>query len=183
MINLLPLKDRKITQKEFLYRFIVLLNIGILILIFMVTTILLSLFVLSKSFYRGLNEQKLFTEELMKLKNVGDLEYEVVKINSLLGIYNANEQNIQAISDDIFEILNVLPQLVKIESLVFDKTRCEKCAGEISLSGNAVTRDSLVSFVSRLKEGGYFEEVISPISNLLAEEDVDFLLTVEIRAK
>lgn len=183
MINLLPLKDRKNAQKEFLYRFIVLLSLGGLVLTLMAITILSSLFVLTKSFHKELNEQKIFTEELMKLKNVGDLEYEVVKINSLLNIYNTNEQRIQVISDDIFEILNVLPNLVKIESMSFDKTRCEKCAGEISLSGNAVTRDSLVSFVSKLKESGYFKEITSPISNLLAEEDIDFLLTVEIKDK
>jgi len=52
--------------------------------------------------------------------------------------------------------------------------------GKISLLGNAVTREALVSFVKRIEESKVYKKVDVPISNFTKDKDLNFSITLTI---
>jgi len=51
----------------------------------------------------------------------------------------------------------------------------------VSVSGEAVDRDSLIGFKSSLEESGCFTDVNLPLSNLVKKEDIAFQMDFKVR--
>jgi len=70
-----------------------------------------------------------------------------------------------------------------IASLVPPKARLEMLAmgddGQIHLTGMAETRDDALTLLKRLKEASYLSDVVSPLSNILQRENVNFDFTMK----
>jgi hypothetical protein len=140
-----------------------------------------ALFLFVDSYEESLDSQLVLTKQLAEIKNLKELEVKVKDLNNFLTLFSAGEKMANPISDDILEILGVLPSSVKIDSFLFDAGRCKDCVSKISLKGYAASRSGLINFTKDLKFGGYFNKVTSPVSNLLAEKDIDFSLVLELK--
>jgi len=180
MINLLPLQDKNIEKKEILRRFIAVLGLGLSFLLCAEIVFSLILLFFVGSFEKNLSDQVSYEEKLADLKNVESLESEAKRLNEFLVLFNAGEKETELISGDISDILSVLPSSLRINSLLFDKGICADCPSKIAIVGNADTRESLIGFISDLKLEERFREVESPISNLLAEKNVNFSLILDL---
>ncbi|MDP3958351.1 MAG: hypothetical protein Q8Q36_02725 [bacterium] len=51
---------------------------------------------------------------------------------------------------------------------------------KFDVSGSAATRASLIAFVDRLKKREEFEDVFSPVSNLVRDKDVEFTVQISL---
>ena len=68
--------------------------------------------------------------------------------------------------------------MVKITYFSYEKGEED---GKISLTGKAETRDDLVIFESRLKKELGDNKVVSPVSNLIKEKDLNFSLSLYVQ--
>jgi len=180
MINLLPIQDKKNIKKEFLRRFIVVLSVCLLLLIVTKIILSLSLFSCLTFLEKNLNEQLISVEHLARLKTIDKLEAETKEVNQLLSVLQNAQEKSHIFSDNVSQILEILPSSVKINSFYFEKND-NKPKPKITLGGEAITRTGLLSFVEKLKSNIRFKEVTLPVSSLLTERDVDFSITIELR--
>lgn len=66
------------------------------------------------------------------------------------------------------------------DGIVLNTFDIQKTNGTFQFAGNADTRDSLLEFKNNLDNSPYFENVESPISNLLLKENISFILSGKI---
>ena len=48
----------------------------------------------------------------------------------------------------------------------------------MTVSGMAGTREDLVAFVKKMEDSKYFSDVVSPISNLTKDKNINFVITL-----
>lgn len=86
----------------------------------------------------------------------------------------------QPASTEIFSgIVLALPSGVSLDSIALSRGTGEK-GTIVSVSGNAPSRESLVTFSSALRESGLFAEVDVPVSNLAKDRDLPFSIEMSI---
>ncbi len=182
MINLLPQKNKKQTQKAFMRRSIVVFGLAIIILIFTQIILSFSLFFIVDSYIKNSASQIIITKEMAQKEGLEESESKIKNINELLLSFQINENQMTPITDDLFEIIDAnKDNSVKLESFLFNIPTNIKIKPTVSIKGNTDTRENLVSFINILKSKNYFQDVQSPISNLLKEEDIDFSITIELK--
>ncbi|MBU1179039.1 PilN domain-containing protein [Patescibacteria group bacterium] len=181
MINLLPLKNKKERNREFLRRLIVVLGLGFFFLALVEIVLLLALSSLADYYSGNINEQLLFVKKFAETKSLAKTETEIQNLNDLMAVFQENEKKIYLVSGGILEVLKVLPPgQVKINSFLFDALEGKKTSLKLSLEGRADTRKGLMDFVEDLKSEKYFKDIKLPISSLLTEKDVNFSLMLEL---
>lgn len=180
MINLLSVQDKKTAKKESLRRFIVVLGSGFLLLILIKITLSLSLFSYLVFLEKNMSDQLISVEKLAQLKTIDKLETEAKEINRLLSILQNAQEKSHIFSDNVSQVLEILPSSVKINSFRFKKNNDEP-KPEITLMGEAATRTGLLIFVEKLEANIRFKKVTLPVSNLLTNKDIDFSITIELR--
>jgi Tfp pilus assembly protein PilN len=97
---------------------------------------------------------------------------------------NKNLQDVQRIQDDfvkwssiLIDVNRAIPENIELTSLVM-----EKSTRIFTMSGRAQTRDNFLKLKANLEALPYFDELKSPLTNLLLKEDVQFEFTGKIRA-
>jgi DNA transposition AAA+ family ATPase len=173
MINLLPtFQKEELKRQESL---MVLINIGISILIFLLSLFLLFLAV--KFFIAGeLNSQKVLVESKMKSID-SEIEKEILKENkTLIQIFNFEKQK-RKFLPALEEISNLLPKEIELKSILISKTKERSL--EVSLIGFAKERKNLIFLIDKLKDK--FSKVEFPPQIWLKEKDIDFSINFKIK--
>ncbi len=103
------------------------------------------------------------------------------EISSKLGFFQSNIHNV-SVADYFSKIVDNLPKGVQINSISFSKNQNYNGNNGtvILVSGIAVSRDSLMSFSTLLKESGLFSDVEVPVSNLTKDENLPFSINILI---
>lgn len=88
-----------------------------------------------------------------------------------------------SITGVLSEIVSNLPQGVALDSINFIRQpgRVEGTSPQISISGIAKNRESLVSFSETLNKSVIFSNVELPVSNLARDKDLPFSMQVTIK--
>ena len=182
MINLLPQKNKKKLKKDILRRFIVVGGLGFSGLVLVVIILSFASYSHMSTLVQGFSEQLRLTKNLAVLKNLEELEFEVKETNVLISSLSQDRKDMELITDDLDKVLNIQPHSIKTKGFLFEcGNKEQKQPSKMMVSGNALTRKSLLNFIDDLKSSGQFKSVISPISNLLEESDVDFTLSIELK--
>ena len=179
MINLLP-NENKINNKKVYYRkvfFLVAIYLFILITIGIV--FLSSIYLSLETQERGLQR---YVDILLKQAVAEETEIiyeELNDFNQQIAVFESNEEKVILIVNLISKIIDFASGKVYLSVIYYENDANVKNA-KIVLSGESFTRSSFLKFKSDIEQSGLFKKVLSPVSNILAEKDIDFALTLEI---
>lgn len=178
-MSLLTENYQKIVKREKILRlsvyFIFLLSFaGILGFIFMLP----SYFLLSFSKDDYLRKLQI-EEEILARRELGKLETEILKVNEMIGTLDMNEKKRHGLSGVLIRLFRATPQDIRIFNLGLEREKTGQFV--LGVSGNASTREYFLKYAAFLESSPDFSEVVSPITNLLSESNVEFNIKLKIK--
>lgn len=169
-LSLLP--NRKKDRLEKLINFIFIkeiLEVTLLIAVFISTLLLWSSVILSDQ-YTSLSQTALLISKESSVHN-----QENRKINSLIKQLNIASQNFATINDKIIQLTDELPKDIKLDSIQIDRQK-----NSFVISGTALTRDSLLSYIEIIKQVKWLKNIDTPTSQLFQRENINFELRANL---
>lgn len=178
MINLLPPETRDSLKRLYLKRLIIFMLLILFLLIAVSAVLLLpSYFIFS---VRN-KEAKLALESAESASALEGLEEAlatVKEVNKKIALLDAEPAGpAPSVTKVLSRLVADASGLVKLDNF------SQSADGKITLRGTAPTRNSLLAFIRRLEQDEIFSRVDSPISNLVAERNIRFLINLELKAK
>ena len=140
-----------------------------------------TIFLLSSDLYISLQlnvlgdrieEERLIPE----LKEQRELENKIKEVKEDLNKIFQIEENQPKWSNFLKNISVLAPEEIKLASFKSDVN-----SKDIKITGFAPTREIFISFEKALREDPKIIDVVSPISNILKEKNIDFSLTLKIK--
>ena len=174
-INLLPPQRKKEINLDKMNRWLIFFGSGLLILI-----LIFVLLALNSYFYLLItlsSQQKLIDRSQggSELQEVNQLEEEINQANQKIDqIYNLQSQFIHW-TPVIEELIDLTPSGIYFTNFSYQQT-----ANQVQLSGHAKKREDLLQLKKSIESSQYFQEIESPLTNLLKQEDIDFNLNFNI---
>lgn len=178
MINILPEQQKSVLKKEYEYRRAVVF-FGLVTFALVVSLILL----FPSYFLTNMRAQEV-SAQLEKVRT--DLNSQLPPGEIVDGLISAarHAQDLKPFSQslsiyDLIKILESRPDSIKINQITFsDKA---EVGPEISVSGLARDRESLIGFGRVLEERVEFESVDIPVSNFVKETNIEFSLRIDVK--
>lgn len=171
-INLLT-KEKIASLREYLllvashdfaaFSFILISFIGIILLIAHV--------LLTNTFNETIAQTTLVTKEYGGMNSI------IRRTNLKLTTLNSIEKEFTPWSDNLISISKLVPKNISLTTFSVDRS-----SRDVILKGTAAGREDLLIFTKSLSESGLFENIESPISNLLTKTDLAFDLKMKISA-
>jgi hypothetical protein len=175
MINLLPAEDKIKNKKNYLFQLFVVAGFAVAGLFLVADILLLPSFLPLFFEKNSLKRQIAILEQSSFLKQEKDLYGKLSAFNSKLSVFGKNQEGqAQTISFFIERILNEKPNGVSVKIIDYS----DGAQKLIKFSGESISRDLFLEFKNNLEESGIFREVVSPVSNLLEERNIEFNLTL-----
>ena len=174
MINLLPPQYKNELKQERKYKLVLIL--GIVVLFFLIS---LSLILLSIKFYTQgqVESEKILLslkEKQFKTPETEALQKDIVLVNQEISKLSSFYQNQTNLVEILEKLSQIFPPGMYLTSLSY-----QKAIFQISLSGYAPTRETLVQFKENLEKE--FKEVNFPPSNWVVPTDINFQTTFKIK--
>lgn len=173
MINLLPLKLKQELSRERTKKIVIILGILILSGLICLVLILLSIkiYIQGQADYeKTLYELK---QEQFKNSQTQEIQKEIIEHNENLLKISTFYQNQIDFTEIIEKITIMLPVGVYLDSISYQNE-------QISISGYAPDRDSLLEFKEKLDQDDYFEITVFPSSSWIKSIDIDFSLSFKL---
>lgn len=175
--NLLPKEEKRLIWFEEVRRIIVFFTI-----LTAVVFIVGSAFLLPSYFVFFLQQREF--ERLIKVEaeasqglRVSDILLAAKKVNSAMVVlkeFLSGPQKATALFENLLEAVTPFIVIAGIEV---------KNNGEATLTGIAPTRSVLLNFEKRLRDSGLFQEISFPISNIIREANIDFVMRGKIKPR
>ena len=188
MINVLPIEDRKEIKKEYFKRLIV-VSLALLAAVLAMATIMLLPTMIFLSDHEQIHQQEMeYIDAKLKSSGIATIKPLVDDLNKKISILNETS-GFQSASRTAGEIMSLGLSGISIKSF---SIKIEGDKETISITGQSATRRDLLSFVENLKKckAGFamreciaFENVISPVSNILKDKDIAFSITADVFSK
>lgn len=175
-MNLLPNTEKDDLKKDLKIRFIIAMLFILAASFFVGLIMLLPSYFLTTNYFSDKYSWGIKDDEFTK--NILNLPEE---INSKLAFLQSNAGSLSA-TDTFSKIISQLPNGVTLNSITFlrNQNHEEKVGITVSVFGIATTRDSLVSFSTRLTQSDYFSLVDMPVSSLTKNRDLPFSVNIFI---
>lgn len=177
MLRLLLENDKKIIRREYLLRF---LN---MLLLYTVIGVSFWIFALMPSYLYLRTESGILSQQVEKENNSqlakerAELKKTVFDLNTKVSVLGSGDY---VVSKFIRKITGVQTGHISIESISFSNSADSSVKGKMELRGIASNRESLLDFSQNLESIDDFESVVLPFSNFASNEDIPFLITIEI---
>lgn len=174
-INLLPSEEKKFVKLEETRR-IILFFMGGLVIMFVIGSVFLSpsflpLYLERKELERSLRLE----EEARAALKVDEVFGRIRRFESAI----SSVRNFARVSPRASEILEELLAYAG-SSILLDNVTVKK-GGETILTGRAVARRDLLQFEKNLRDSGKFQEISSPLSNIVRETNINFTLQGKLK--
>ena len=180
MINVLPDKAKKELVRERLFRFTIVAGSILFIILFIGTLLLwMPLFVLDLE-ERELKKKLTILSSAPALARVTEIENDLRLLNDKLDFFEKNNTRIFYASDIIQAILALQISGITLSSFDYDTKGFPREVIPFRIRGDARDRKTLLTFTSGLRGSDLIENVHSPISNLLQDKDIEFLITFDV---
>ncbi|MFH0906998.1 MAG: PilN domain-containing protein [bacterium] len=171
-LNLLsPAEKEKIKMNKFIH-FIVFFGISFLALLIVFSLLLASVLFSSSIIVKSQNKLIEVRENDEKSQQLVEIETKINNVNEHINQINIKQKN-SVIWTFVFEELSKLTPL----GIYLNSFSYYISGNIISISGNADNRDNLLLFKKALEQSPYFDEIDSPLSNLIKQTDIDFYFT------
>lgn len=177
MINLLPAEARIGLARERFGRF--LFVAGIVLFCMSVSGAgLLGLTLVSLNLQKNEFARELETvKENPTLLRVEEVEAGIGRLNERLRVFARSLKRENAVTHVLEEVIFARTPSVVINEIGF------RGPAEFNAAGNAGTRNDLLGFIRRIEANDLVDDITSPISNLLKDRDIDFILSYTVREK
>ena len=177
-INLLPEEYKKEYNLEGLRRLsvFVFLSLYFIVAVFIVLLFATHIFLETESkSWLGQIESEKSTE---KVKQVLGLEDDIEIVNNQINIIRTAQARPFDASNVLSSIASVVERNVYLSSLSLNSEK-----KQISISGYALTREAVLDLEKSLKENEWVDgaTLVSPRSNILKKEDINFDFTFDIK--
>ncbi|MDP3769678.1 MAG: hypothetical protein Q8R40_01905 [bacterium] len=165
--NLIPEEQKKIIASEQWLRVVRFFGIGAITILIIGIALLapsyLPLYFQSRELKRDLD----IRQEGGKKINADEIVAVVSKVQSIIGSLRQSAVN-PAGALGIFDLLTANQQGVNISAFNIDKL------GNLYITGHANTRADLLAFEQRLRDSSRFQDITSPLANMIQETDITF---------
>lgn len=173
-LNLLPPKEKKELKWADLNQLVIILSVWLLFFL-----LLSSLFLIGSYSYLSnlLKKQGVLIEirqDDPKIQHLLELENKVQQANRKIERIYLKQKELILWVPLLEEISELIPGKLYLKTFIYQPN-----TNQISLSGQANTRDDLIRFENSLKQSPYFTEIKSPLSNLLKQTNIDFSFTLK----
>ena len=176
-MNLLPEEEKKEAAKERMRRLATVLLLGCAGIFWMGTVLLLP------SYFFTEYERREFVQSLEaftaspEIARIKEREGRVQALGGKALELDTSFANTRSTAGHLQAVLEARGEGVQILSLSYATAND---GGKITVAGRALSRTSLRDFSKRLEARGEFKKVISPVSNFLKEENLEFSLSLEL---
>lgn len=173
-IDLLPEERKQEKKKKKLFRKILWQELRFLIPVIFFIIILMAININLKIQLDSLDNMYLVEQSTGGYKNLKEYEEKFREINlktSLIANYQKGHFYWSAL---FYGLSDIIPEGVFINGLSTKDY-------QVSLTGKAKTRESLLLFQERIKSSDCFSEVNIPLSNLVNRENVDFQIDFKLK--
>ncbi len=178
-MTLLTVKKKKKISKEKILRlasgFLIVLNVAILSGIAFMTPSYFLLILSKDDILRGLEAVKGGFEQ----KGFKNADNDVKSVNVLISGYETAQKKRKEFAPILNKMSSVTPSEIKISYLNFRKIN--DGAFSLLIQGNSPERGAFLDYLGALRGLPEVESVMSPISNLLKDRDLDFSLEVKFK--
>ena len=176
-INLLPSREKELIWFEEARRIVFFFTMLVVIILLIGSVLLIPSFVTLFSGQRELNalikkEEKV--SEDLGVQEVMALAKEAYLSAQALCEYLSEPPRAAALFEKL--LATVTPYVV-LSDLEVKKT------GQITLTGVALTRQELLNFEKRLRDSGILQEISFPISNIIKETNINFVMQGKIKER
>ena len=120
-------------------------------------------------------------ETAIKRRDVDGLESKISYINSLLDSYAKGESKRNYFSEILLSLTNSVSDGINFTGIEFQKSSGDDFVFHIR--GKAEKRSALIVFSQKLRQLEGVKELRSPVSNLLQDTNVNFLLEVVVNSQ
>lgn len=182
MANLLPQESQKNIRREYRLRLAVvaaflLLAVIVFAAVLLVPSLLLSSVKANESEARLAVSRKGETQNLEK-----EIEAVVLKTNTDATLLSENGNQAFLVSEFIGHLLQTKPDTIAITGIFYEKAK-GGALDKASLRGIAANREALSAYVASLETDSYFAEVVLPVSHFVQEKDIDFAMSLKMKAR
>ena len=159
-----------------------------LVLVFFALLILVSIigaiFMLPSYFYAAFSIDQVLrrlksSEEVLLKRNFKVIEEKIGSINETIYIFEKNESRRRELAPLLIKIANTTPQSITLKLLKLEMDK--NGSARLTINGRAERREDFLSYVEKLKELPEAEAIISPVTNLLKDTDVVFVLEFKVK--
>lgn len=170
-LNLLPNQKKE----ELKFRKIYLMSQKILFILLIFTFFLSVIILLANLILANAFNDTAFSSSLVNA--TGKLsKYDLAQTNKMVNNIKGVQDKFVNYDDLMIKITEMIPNNITLNHLSIDTEK-----NKVSLSGHANTRDALIVLQDNLKNSDFFDNLKSPISNLLEKKDIDFNITVDLK--
>lgn len=177
-INLLPPQQRKAKETKELMRKLIFASI------FLTAILIISWFILfisQQMINQSLSYQKqeiAIFEKYFNQESNKKIEQDIENVNKILTRVSTIEKNKSNLS-------NILIELIKTttSNISFYNIKIVKSERKITMNGFAKTRDDFLKFKNDLEKSEYFDEIVSPPSNIINPENINFSIEAKLSNK
>ena len=176
-LNLLPPEDQTTIGHERLRRYVVVCCGGIAVLLSMGIILLLPTYFFLYFQNRGIVELLTARLETSKSAQAEETELRVTEVNETLRRLQTDYAlRESALTSNMQTLFREAPAGITLLTFSYEKE-----TSRISLRGTATTRNDLLQFISAIRNHPLFEQVESPVENILQDRDVSFTLSFSVK--
>lgn len=181
MANLLPQESQKNIRREYRLRLAVVAAFMLLTVIVFAGVLLVPSFLLS-SVKAKESEARLAISHKAETQNLGkEIEVVIRKTNADVALLSENGKQTFSVGGFIEHLLQTKPDTIAITGIFYEKAK-DGVLDKVSLRGIAANRKALSAYVSSLEADNYFAEAVLPVSHFVQEKDIDFAISLKIKA-
>lgn len=118
-------------------------------------------------------------EAVLARKQLQEIEKRAGQVSRTLDLYSSNESLRRPLAPLVASLANETPSAIKLSSIELKKNSDESFS--FLVRGKAKTRDEFLAYLDRIKRMQEAAAVISPVTNVLKESNLDFSLEIKIK--
>lgn len=180
MINLLPIAEKNILQKEERYHLAFILGVFVLFFLVALSSILFSIKIYISGQAEGCRTLVNFEQQKSATPEAQNIKEEINLTNQNLSELAAFYKRQPRLTELLKEISDLIPEGIYLSSLSLNPNQAEKGKFQVSLTGHSDDRDLLLGFKKSLESELSFQGIYFPPSNWVKPEDINFSASFEI---
>lgn len=175
MINLLPPQARKHVLTEYWLRTISVWLLLVVVVGVLILTLLFPTYILIKLQLQARADT--YQQVEVEHENFQSAQVEIRRTNTNAALL-ANAADTQSFSEILDALLRLQSEAIFVQNVAMQ--RADEAVQEITVTGQADTRDALAAFRNQLEASPLFTAADLPLENLARDRDLPFQITITI---
>ena len=174
-LNLLPSQEKKELKTAEMNQWFILFGGWLFFFLIIFILLCLSVYFYLSILVRAQNDLMEAQERHNKTQELAQFEKQIQEANQSVSQVYGLQKGLKSLTPVLEELVGLAPEGVSLTDFSY-----EKSFSRIELNGRALLREQFLIFQKKIEESPDFTDIDSPISNLLKQKDVDFVLSFKI---